>query len=84
MDQPFVWGLLLKPFIGLLLLAGVFGVPILLVRLLRPIFPEGKLKDLLFRERGTDSAASSTDAEQRVFNDPPLIGRESGQDSTRL
>lgn len=33
------WALLLKPFIGIAVLAVVFGLPMLLVKLLRPLFP---------------------------------------------
>ena len=84
MDQPWVWGLVMKPVIGIIVFVVVFAVPILLVRLLRPIFPAGRLKDVLFRERGGHSAAGRADAEHGVFDNPPLLGRERGQDSTRL
>ncbi len=61
------WGMLLRPLIGICILVVVFGVPILLVRLLRPIFPNGRVKDALFRERGGESASARPDAEHRLL-----------------
>lgn len=85
MDQPFVWGLVLKPVIGVVILVVVFLVPILLVKLLRPMFPEGKIKDVLFRERPSNPDASGlADSEQRILDDTTFIGRETGKDSARL
>lgn len=84
MDQPWALGLLLKPVLGVLIFVVVFAIPILLVRVLRPLFPNGRLKDFLFRERGGHSTAASTDAEHSVLNDPPLLSRERSEDSTRL
>ena len=77
--------LLLKPFLGIIQLAVVFGTPILLVKLLRPLFPEGRLKDVLFREYGDSQGTSPTpDLRQHVLNDVPLIHGERVEDSTRL
>ena len=67
------WALLLKPFVGLAIFAAVFGVPMLLVWLLRPVFPRGRLKDFLFRERGTQRPGRAADASKRVLNNTPLI-----------
>ncbi len=84
MDQPWALGLLLKPVVGVLIFVVVFAIPILLVRVLRTLFPNGRIKDFLFRERGGHSAAARADAEHGVLNDSPLLGREHGKDSTRL
>lgn len=84
MDQPWALGLLLKPVIGILVFVVVFAIPILLVRILRPVFPNGRIKDFLFRERGGHSTAAGPNAEHGVLNDPPLLGRERSKDSTRL
>lgn len=84
MDQPFAIGLLLKPVIGLIVLAVVFGIPILLVRLIRPIFPSGRLKDVLFRERGGDGPALRPDSKQGVLDNPPLLRREHAEDAPRF
>ena len=74
------WALLLKPFIGIAFLAVVFGLPMLLVKLLRPLFPEGWLKDVLFRERGGQRPSRPADAGHRVLDDVALIGRETRDD----
>lgn len=71
------WGMLLRPLIGLAILIAVFGVPILLARLLRPYFPEGRLKNVLFRERGGQSASPARDPTDRVIDLHPLPGRHS-------
>ena len=68
--------MLLRPLIGLVVLAVVFGIPILLVRLLRPIFPSGKLKDVLFRERGGERASPASDAADSKIDLHPLPGRQ--------
>lgn len=70
------WALLLKPFVGITIFAVVFGVPMLLVWLLRPMFPKGRLKDFLFRERGAKRAGRAADPGKRVLNDAPLIRGE--------
>lgn len=71
------WGMLLRPLIGIGILIVVFGVPILLVRLLRPVFPAGRLKDFLFRERGGHSASAASDPADRVIDLHPLPRRHS-------
>ena len=74
------WALLLKPFIGIAVLAVVFGLPMLLVWLLRPLFPAGRLKDVLFRERGGERPSRPADTGHGVLNDATLIRRESRDD----
>lgn len=55
------FALLLKPVLGALLVLFVFVIPIWFCRkVLKPIFPEGKLKDELFREAVDESRANST------------------------
>ena len=77
--------LLLKPFLGIIQLAVVFGTPILLVKLLRPLFTEGRLKDVLFREYGDSQGTSPTPVlRKHVLNVVPLIHGERVVDSTRL
>lgn len=63
--------LLLKPILGGLLVLFVFVIPIWFCRkVLKPIFPEGKLKDELFRESvdegGTGRASSAADPAKRL------------------
>lgn len=70
------WALLLKPFVGIVIFAVVFGVPMLLVWLLRPVFPRGRIKDFLFRERGGQRAGRAANAGKRVLDDVPLIRGE--------
>ena len=73
-------GLLLKPILGLLIVVGVFGTAILLTKLLRPIFPKGRLKEWLFRDRGShDSGKPTTPANGRQ-DDLPVIRWDSRQD----
>ena len=74
------WALLLKPFIGLLVLAVVFGIPMLLARLLRPVFPRGRLKEFLFRERGGQRPGRSTNPGDGVLDNVPLIRGEPRHD----
>lgn len=74
------WALLLKPLAAIGVFAVVFGVPMLLARLLRPVFPKGRLKNYLFRERGGQSASRSADAGQDALHRVTLIGRESPND----
>lgn len=74
------WGMLLRPLIGLGILIVVFGVPILLVRLLRPVFPKGRLKDVLFRERGSHRASPASDSADRVIDLKPLPRRHSSDE----
>lgn len=82
--EPWVLALVLKPFAGLVVFAVLFGIPILLVRLLRPIFPEGRLKDVLFRERGSERAGLPPDPRQQPLDNVPLIRGERIEDSSRL
>ena len=74
------WALLLKPVIGVVVIAAIFGVPMLLAILLRPLFPAGRLKDFLFRERGGERPGRAADSGQRVLNDATLVGREPRND----
>lgn len=70
------WVLLLKPLIGLGIFAVVFGIPMLLTWLLRPLFPEGKLKRVLFGERGGQRPRGGPDPRNGVLDDAPLIRGE--------
>lgn len=74
------WALLLKPFIGLLVLAVVFGIPMLIVKLLRPAFPRGRVKDFLFRERGGQRASRASDTRNGVLDSVTLVSREPRND----
>lgn len=67
------WALLLKPILGLAMLAFVFGTAWILARLLRPIFPNGKLKDLLFDDGRQSSAAESACPGQDRLDCPAII-----------
>lgn len=82
--SEWTWALLFKPIAAILVIAVVFGVPILLTNLLRPLFPEGRLKNWLFRKRGSDSASSSANAPERILDKPAVTRREIGEDRTGL
>lgn len=76
--------LLAKPFIAIGVFAVLFGIPIVLTWLLRPLFPAGRLKDFLFRERGTHRASAAPDAGQGGFNNVPIIRGELCEDRPSL
>lgn len=82
--QSWEWALLLKPFAGLVVFAVLFGLPILIVRLLRPVFPAGRLKDWLFRQRGTHGAGTAASAGDSSLDGSPVIRGEIGQDGAGL
>lgn len=84
MDQPVWWALLLKPFIGIVFVAFLLFGSNFIARLIYAVMPRGKVRDYLFQGWKGGRTARRTDAEQRVLNDPPLLNRESGKDSTRL
>lgn len=42
------WALLLKPFVGIVILAAMWYVPRWIARAIKPLFPSGKFKSLLF------------------------------------
>lgn len=67
------FALLLKPVLGALLVLFVFVIPIWLCRkFLKPIFPEGRIKEYLFRESvdegGTGSAGSAAKPDKRLLD----------------
>ncbi len=66
--ESWAWALVLKPIAAVVVFAVVFGVPILLVYLLRPLFPEGRVKDFLFRERGGQRASRAADSSKRLLD----------------
>lgn len=82
--SEWTWALLFKPIAAILVFAVVFGIPILLAKALRPLFPEGRLKDWLFRERGTDSASGSASPTQGVLDKPAVTVRQVGEDRSGL
>lgn len=82
--DAWAWGLLIKPLAAILVIAVVIVLPILLAKMLRPLFPEGRLKEWLFRNRGGDSASSSADTTQCVLDNPAITVRQVGEDRPRL
>ena len=79
------WALVLKPFAAILIIAVVFVVPWLLVeKVLRPIFPKGRLKDVLFGERGRQDASSPADPHKRALDHAPVVSRERNEDRAGL
>lgn len=70
------WALLLKPVAGLFVLAGflaIVGVAVLLTKLLRPLFPESRLKAWLFREHRSGVGDGPARATDRVNDDLPVV-----------
>lgn len=84
MSQNFWLAFVLKPFLGIAWLAILWYVPHFIAWLLRFVIPDGRFKELLFDGWNGRRSASRADAEQGVFNDPPLIGRELPKDASRL
>lgn len=65
--------LLLKPIIGAAIVLFVFVLPIMFCRyVLKPIFPEGKIKEYLFRvssdQGGTSGAGSAAKPDKRLLD----------------
>lgn len=82
--NEWTWALLFKPVAAILVVAVVIGLPILLAKALRPLFPEGRLKEWLFRNRGSDSTSSTANPAQRVLDNPAVTVRKVGEDRTGL
>lgn len=82
--QGWLWALVLKPIAAVVVFAVVFGVPVLLVYLLRPLFPEGRLKRWLFRERGGHGASGRAYADKSVLDHAPIVSRQRGDDRPSL
>lgn len=76
--------LLIKPLGVLLWFVVIVVVPVALVALLRPLFPEGRVKDFLFRERGRHRAQAATGAGDGQFNSPTVSGRDGGENRAGL
>lgn len=76
--------LLMKPFAAIIVFAVLFGIPIALTWLLRPLFPEGRVKDFLFRERGAHGSGTAADSGQGGFDDATVIRGELCEDRPRL
>ncbi len=77
--ESWSWALLLKPFIGVALFVAVFGCAWLLARLLKPLFPSGRLKDELFRESRTERTGTATDTRESRFDDATIIDGQTGK-----
>lgn len=59
------WALLLKPFVGIVILAMMWYVPRIIASLIKPLFPNGRLKDALFRDTPINAAESQTQPQTR-------------------
>lgn len=71
--ESVAWALIFKPLIGAAVVVLLVVLPILFCRyVLKPIFPEGRIKEYLFRESVTDgeakSAAGSADSNKRLLD----------------
>lgn len=73
--MAWLFGLVLKPFIGITILAVLYFGARWIAWLLWWVIPRGRVKDYLFRGwRG--HARSTADLHKRVLHDPRLISRE--------
>lgn len=82
--EAWVLALLTKPLAAILVIVVIGVLPAILVRMLRPVFPSGRLKDWLFRDRGSNRAAGATDTTQGVLNKPAVTVRQVGEDRPSL
>lgn len=64
-----LWALLLKPLVFLAMAAAYYVFIYRGTQWLGRLFPDGKLKDFLFRERGNARASASTELHKRVDHD---------------
>ena len=75
-----VWALLLKPFIGIAILAVMYFGSHWIAAVIRWLMPNGRVKDYLFDgwDDGHSRNATSARDEMRYLTDDgsPLIGRE--------
>jgi hypothetical protein len=81
-----LWGLLLKPLLGIAFLAALFGLSRILKIGLKAVFPEGRVKEYLFRGDvpGADIASHDASASHGGFDDPAITGRKAGENPPRL
>lgn len=71
--ETLLWALVLKPLIGAGVVFFTIVLPIMFCRyVLKPIFPEGRIKEYLFRvssdEGGTGSAGSAAKPDKRLLD----------------
>lgn len=82
--EPWALALLMKPVGVLLCFVLIVVIPAGLVYLLRPLFPEGRVKDFLFRERGRQRAQGSAGTGDGGFDDAPIRSGDASEDRPRL
>lgn len=66
------WALVLKPFIGIVMLAGMVYIPHFIAWVLRPLIPNGRFKDSIYKGwggRSTDHTAGAGDQSRRLAHD---------------
>lgn len=73
------WGVLLKPAIGLVLVVAYYVVVYRGSKWLGRFIPEGRIKEALFRERGSDYAGRAADPSQHVLHDDTVRSRKRGE-----
>lgn len=84
MDGSSWWVFLLKPWFGLVYIFLLFVSVHWIARAIYRVFPKGRVKDYLFLGWNGGGSRRSSKPEQSVLDHPPLLGRESSKDSTRL
>lgn len=78
------WALLLKPFIGIVWFAFLFGSARLIAAVLWRVLPESRVKAALFAGWHRRRAGQPTHPHQRVLDHAPLVRGEPGEDRSRL
>lgn len=80
--EPWAWALLLKPMAFVLLAVAYYFTVVKGVRALERLFPAGRLKDFLFRERGRPEAGTaSTPPLQALLHGETSAGSDRPRDT---
>ncbi len=81
--QAWTWALLLKPFIGMAWFVAVFGGAWLIARVLKSVFPNGPVKEYLFRGWDDRRPQPSTRPRERGLDDASVVGRKALENDAR-
>lgn len=76
--------LLAKPLGILFCFVVVVVIPVALVALLRPLFPEGRVKDFLFRERGRHRTQAAAGTGDGGLDSAAVSSRDTGENRAGL
>lgn len=82
--EPWSWSLILKPLAVVLIAAAYYFLVIKGSQTIGRFIPDGKLKDFLFRERGTGRPQQPTGPAEKVLDNPPLVGTDTRKDGPGL